>query len=356
VSSKVDKHFLIQSVKDLAAELGRTPSRVDFESKVKGGRYQLGKHFRTYAALLTAAELPTYQDRLESQTKEEKLLRQYRSICMRKEQIQGFFRHVLDLEELFRRAGNPKVLKLSAMPDTHVKYKDERAVKSYLKFIEWYNPDVHFILGDFADCEGLSHWPGESLEPRRIVPEMKQARDLLAQIVSSTPKCSTRIFLEGNHENWIDQALKRMPELFEGLEDLGIEINVKKLMALEKYEYELFPLNHLVQIGNAHFTHGIFTSIHHAKKHLDVFKTSVYYGHLHDNQTHNQTSVNGNLEAACCATLARLDAKFLKGKPNNWVHGHRAFDFFRDGSYRQYFISIENGISSFGGVVFDGNV
>ncbi len=356
MSAKLDLHSTINAVKNLAIDLGRAPTRVEFLRDVKGAHYALKKFYGdNYSKLLEAAEIPTYHSRREDPIETEKLLRKYRQLCSRTDKLQGHFRHVLDLEEMFRRAGNPEVLKVSAQPDTHVKFMDVPAVNSYLKFIRWYKPDVHIIMGDFADCEGLSHWPDSSLEPRRIVPEMKQARDLLQRICDATPSCTTRVFLEGNHEAWISMALGRMPELFEGLEDLGIEISVKKLLNLEKYGYEMFPVNHFIQIGKAHFTHGIYTGDNHAKTHLNKLKTTVYYGHLHDLMSRNETSMEGNVEAASLGCLCRLDAKFLKGKPCNWAHAHGVFEFFRDGSYNFYRPTINNGIASFAGYIFDGN-
>lgn len=355
----MDEHELVVAVKNLALELGRTPTRREFESNVRGGSYQLAK-FGSYVVLLKAAGLSSGEDRragveAASQRKEAKLLRQYKALCSKREQLQGHFRSTLDLTEMFERAGNPAVLKVSAQPDTHAKFADQAAFKSYLKFLEYWKPDAHLIMGDFVDCEGLSHWPAEDLEPRRIVPEMKIARQMLQQIVDVTPTTTTRIYIEGNHERWIEQAFTRMPELFDGLAELDIEINLKSLLALNKFGYDLFPLNELVQIGKAHFTHGIYTGSNHAKKHLDAFKTSIYYAHLHDLQEHNQTSIDGHLEAASLMCLCRLDAKFLKGKPNNWVHGHACFEFFPDGSYNWYKIRIFNGRSAYNGVIFDGN-
>jgi hypothetical protein len=360
----VTKEELVQIVQDLAKELGHVPKFREFESRVVGGQNKIRKLFGTFSALIkeSGLEKPVLrapvglkQNEL-TEKNETKLVKQYQKICGKREQIQGFFRTTLDLAELFARAGNPSVLKMSAMPDTHVKFMDKPAVNCYLKFLEYQKPHVHLIMGDFADCEGLSHWPDESLEPRRIVPEMKLARELLQRLVDATPGCSARIFLEGNHENWIIQALGKMPELFDGLAELDIEISLKTLMGLDKFGYTLFPMNELVQIGKAHFTHGIYCGTHHAKKHLDVFKSSIFYGHLHDRQTHNQTSMDGPMVAASLACLARLDAKFLKGKPNNWENGFGIFEFLPDGSFNFSVPSIVNGRMSYNGILFDGNI
>lgn len=353
---KDKKHDLLVKVKDLAQELGRTPTRHELTYSMVGGDYQLRKHYKTYEKLLLDAGLQLNVSRLDLDPRlESKLLKKYKSICSKKELIQGFFRHTLDLEKMFELAGNPNVLKVSVQPDTHVKFRDVPAVKSYLKFLEYYQPDVHLILGDFPDCEGISHWPNSSLEPRRLIPEMKESRALLQEIVGVTKKATTRIYCEGNHEDWINQGLARMPELFDGLEELGMEINLSKLLNLDGFGYELFPMNHLVQIGRAHFTHGIYCGTHHAAKHLSTFKDNVFYGHVHDNQSFNSTSMGGNIEAAASGCLCRLDAKFLKNKPNNWVHGHVVFEFRRDGNYSRHFMHILNGVSSYNGTVFDGN-
>lgn len=350
-------HELVSSLKSLAIKLNRTPTRAEFSNEFRGAHYKI-PIIGGYTVLLQAAGLPTYDDRrgrkelLKEEKTLEKNLRTYKSICSKREKIQGFFRSTLDLSEMFARAGNPEVLKISAQPDTHAKFVDKAAWACYLEFLRYWQPHGHIIMGDFADCEGLSHWPDESLEPRRIVPEMKLARAMLQEIVDATPSCTTRIFLEGNHENWIMQALNKMPELFDGLAELDIEINISSLLSLKKFGYDLFPLNEIVQIGDAHFTHGIYCGDNHAKKHLSVFKKNIYYGHLHDDQTYNQTSMDGNVEAATFGCLCRLDAKFLKGRPNNWVHGSAAFEFFPDGSFNWYKLRINNGRMAFNGRVF----
>lgn len=361
MSKKQDSHDLVAFVKKLAAELGHTPTRAQFENSMVGGKYRLEKsEYSTYQNLLDAADLPSVGKSRHNPSKkiisEETLLKNYKKLCSKTEQIQGFFVHTLDLKEMFDRAGNPKSLKLVAQPDTHVKFRDVAAVNCFMNFCNYFKPDVHMIMGDFADCEGISHWPSDSLEPRRLIPEMKDARLLLQEIVDKTPTTTTRVYLKGNHEAWIDQAFSRMPELFEGLADLELDINLQKLLALDKFGYDLFEVNHLVRIGKAHFTHGIYAGNGHAKKHLSTFKSNIYYGHVHDDQQHNETSMEGNIEASALGTLSRLDAKFLKGKPNNWVHAFGVFEFFPDGSYNFYKPKINNGRMSFNGHVFDGNL
>lgn len=340
----------------MTAELGRPPTRVEFCNAVRGAERSIQQEFNNFTTMLQSVGFQTSQGRTPTtgQSSPEKLLKKYRALCAKVEQIQGHTRHVLPLDEMFARAGNPPTLKLSAQPDTHAKFVHRPAFNAYLEFLRYWRPHVHLILGDFVDCEGLSHWPSNDLEPRRIVPEMKSARGLLEEIVAATPEVSTRLFLTGNHEDWINQAFTRMPELFDGLAELDIELSVNSLLGLPKYGYQLFPLNHLVQIGNAHFTHGLYTGTHHAAKHLKQLKATVFYGHCHDDQEHNETSMEGNLHCASLGCLCRLDAKFLKGRPNNWVHNHGVFEFFPDGSYTFFKPGMQNARFAYNGRVFGG--
>lgn len=345
---------LFQALQELTKTLHRPPSRDEARKHVTGLDHLLVKNQLKFKELLRQAGI--IDDNPLKAIDEEKLLRRYSALCSKKEQIQGFFRHTFDLEAMFKKAGNPSSLKFVIQPDTHVKFLNREAYNAFLKFLSWYKAHGHLILGDFADCEGVAHWEPDSLEPRRIVPEMKLARSLLKETKDASPETLFWIFLIGNHEDWIRQALNRMPELFEGLDELGIDISVESLLGLTQMGFDVFPLNHLVQIGKAHFTHGIYTSMHHAKKHLDVFKGNIYYGHLHDTQSNNQTSLDGPLESASLGCLCRLDAKFLKGKPNNWVNAFGVFEFFPDGTYTTTRPVIMNGRFSYGGVVFDGNI
>lgn len=355
MGNKNDAHLLVQQFKALQYELGRIPTAQEFMAKCTN-LAALRTNFSSYEKLIFAAS--AYD---EGGTKkfdpllDVKLEKQFKKICSTRSSIQGHFVDELDLKELFQRAGNPATLKATVQPDSHLKYVDRRAYNCFKKFMSWYQPDIDILLGDYLDCEGISHWPNDSLEPRKMVPEILMGREDLKHRKLLTPKTSTRIFLTGNHEIWIEQAMTRLPEFFHGIDKLGYDFSLNGLLGLEELGYELFPLNHLVRIGKAHFTHGLYTGSNHAKKHVQMLKCNIYYGHLHDNQVYNETSIYGNIEAASHGCLARLDARFLKNRPNNWLHGFGVFEFFPDGNFTRLFVPIFDGKCSFAGMVFDGN-
>lgn len=361
MAKKIDTMVFIREGKKLAVELGRAPTLIEYCRETGRSNSTIYRYWSSWQDFLKAAEVegyapPSVEAQEMEKTLAEKNLKKYQRLCAKKEQIQGFFRHIYDLDELFKNAGNPPSLKMAAFGDVHVKYMDHAAVHCALQFLKWYDPHLFLIIGDFADCEGISHWDPATLEPKRLIPEMIKARRVLEAIERFTPNVSNRIFCEGNHENWIDQALVKFPELFEGLNELiGIDINVKTLLNLEKYNYDFFPMNHFVKVGNLHFTHGIYTAANHTKKHLDVIKANIEYGHLHDKQEHNQTSMEGSMSAGCMGCLCKKDALFLKGKPNNWVHLVNLYEFLPDGSYTKMKPEITNGKLSVFGRVFVGD-
>lgn len=337
----MDKHTIVSALKKLASDLGRIPKRDEFTQVCpKASYYALGLD---YSDLLAAAGFLGKKKEPPFKFK------------FKRAQLESFTVFECEIDQIFKALGNPPSVKLIAMPDTHVKHRDHAAVRAFLKFIKWYDPDVFIILGDFLDAEDISHWEDPSLEPRQFAPEIKEARKLLKEISDATPNCIARFFLEGNHEDWINQAIaQKMPNFFFGLEEFGLTPDLKKLLDLEGFGYELVKLNTILKFGHAHFTHGLYTGNGHAKKHLDRLKANIYYGHLHDTFSHHDSSLGGIIESGSLGCLCRLDAKFMKGKPTNWVHAFGIFEFFPDGTYTLVVPKIIRGRLSFAGKVFSG--
>lgn len=339
----MDKHEVICLLKDAAIGLGRTPTRDEFRAMCS--EKKMRKLFGTFSALVQASGLDAVKASKDKDTK----------FKYKKTLIDSFHIHEIDLADLFKKAGNPKVLKVLGMPDTHVEHRDHAAVNCFLEFAEFYNPDVVLMYGDFLDAEGISHWVPNTLKPRDFISEVIEARELLDVLVRKTPKAIYRPYLFANHEDWINQAMvQKLPEFFNGLEKLGLMPDLNKLLDLEKFGIDLIPLNHFLKIGNTFHTHGLYTGNGHPKKHLDTVKNNIYYGHLHDMQSYHSPTVNGMIEAACSGHLSKNDAAFLKGKPNNWQQGFTIMEFFTDGSYSRYPLKINNGRLSFMGKVFGG--
>jgi hypothetical protein len=219
-----------------------------------------------------------------------------------------------------------------------------------LDFVKSYKPHVHIIGGDLLDADGISHWPSNDLAPRSFIPEVIEARKFLDTLTDSLPEKSDIIYIEGNHEDWIRQAMvAKMPEFFFGLDELGLLPNLSSLLDLEKRNISLIPVNEFLKIGKIYWTHGLYTGPGAPKKHLSLVKGNIYYFHTHDVLSHHEPSMNGMIESASLGCLCRLDAPFLKGRPNNWVHAFGVFEIYRDGTYSFYCPKIFNGRFYFNG-------
>lgn len=273
--------------------------------------------------------------------------------------LEQFKTHGTTIQHLFNLTGLKEdgVFRLVVQPDTHVPEHDTVAVNAFCKFLAWYKAHGLVNLGDFQEMAPVAHWPAQDADVRRLVPDLLKGREVLGQIgAASGPQCRYKQFLMGNHEYWLSMYLaQRIPEVLDGLEQLGTDLRLEKLMGLEDFGYDVVPLNEILKVGHAHFIHGFYTSSHHAKKHLDVFGCSIYYGHLHDVQSYSAVSVKGLHEAMSLGCLRTLDAKFMKGKPNNWSHSFGIFELRSDGSYTRYSPIMVGGKFSFNGILFDGN-
>ena len=334
------KVALLQKLKALASDLGRVPTRDEFR-KEHGEAYS--RHFGGFTPFLHAAGFEPLK------TKKEKKL----AFVWKRKQIESFKVHELDLDALFQKHGNPEILRVTAQPDTHMKHRDHQAVDAMMSFLEWFSPHLHIIGGDLLDADGISHWPQNDLQPRSFIPEVVEARKHLDALKSKLCASGDILYIEGNHEDWIRQAMvAKMPEFFFGLAELGLLPDLSSLLELEARGIPLIPVNQILKIGKLHFTHGLFTGPSAPKKHLNLVKGNIYYFHTHDVLTHHEPTMNGQIEAASLGCLCRLDAPFLKGRPNNWVHAFGIFEIRRDGSFSFYCPKIFNGQFSFGGKVF----
>lgn len=333
----MDQHSIVSALKELALELGRIPEMADTIGR--GNLYSsILTAFGSHSVAIKAAGLN------RRPVKEKK-------IVYKTNKLQGHIVHELKLRDLFDRAGNPYVLRGTFQSDTHIPNHDPKALGAYLKFLEWYKPHFDLIGGDLMDMAPMSHWPSDDAKPRRFKDDRRDTIDfLLKKIQILGDHCKTKIYLSGNHEDWLNQALAhKVPEFYDGMEGA---LHLKELLHLDDIGYDWIGVNEFLKIGKLFFTHGLYTSSGHAKKHLDQLKCSIVYGHLHDTQTHNQTSISGSMESFSTGCLCKLDAPFLKGKPNNWVHSFGVIEIFRNGDFNVVLPRIRNGLLTFGKRIF----
>lgn len=169
--------------------------------------------------------------------------------------------------------------------DNHLRDKSSKAHQLLNhKFIPWFKPDFTILGGDYMDCEPLSHWienKKKTLEGKRWNKHLEFASRELDHLQKH---CKEIVYLEGNHEAWVNQYIDKHPEM-EGL----IEIPIK--LELEKRGIKWFPENMPYKPHKDLFCiHGKFTNKYHAYKHLEAYgMRNVIYGHTHQPQTYSKS-------------------------------------------------------------------
>ena len=249
-----------------------------------------------------------------------------------------------------------KETRFLAWPDTHLPYQDDKAVGVALKILSWYRPETVIILGDFLDCAPVSHWLNQNSRNRtkeglRLKDDYTQANKLLDKITSYG--CKHLVYLEGNHEDWIKDAIERNPE-FDGMIDLsiGLKFDERRARGLNITQLEY---GKCWGLGKLWFTHGTYTGVLHAKKHVEAYSRSIVYGHLHDVQLYVKVSpidVQDKHMGLSLGCLADKNPKFMENKPNNWVHAVGIGLSRADGSFNIDPIIISKGRASYAGKTF----
>jgi hypothetical protein len=347
-----DKHLVIQAIKELAIKLGRVPTRDEFRTETKLERKMM-RQFFAYTIALQAAGLNKFSNtKIDSERVIPSAYKYSKPMKYKISQLQGHKVHEFDLEEIFASYGNPNSIKILAQPDTHIPNEDKRALDCFLQFAAWYKPHVDIIGGDLGDFEPMSHWPPGDAKPRRWKDDRKALQDFLCKKrIILGDECKYLFYIEGNHESWLQQALSaKVPEFFDGMEDV---LSIPALLNLDELDYKFIPVNQFLKLGKLYLTHGLYTANNHPDVHLNKLKCNILYFHLHDIKNTNQISIDGGMVAASGGCLCRLDAKFLKGKPNNWVHSFFAIEMFRDGTFSYVTPQIHDGKLSFAGQYFE---
>lgn len=203
------------------------------------------------------------------------------------------------------------------LPDVHLDLEAPRPYLVARRFIEEYKPDEIILLGDFLDCQSLSHWNESKrlkMEGRRFKLEMYAANKELDILSKHTSKI---VYCIGNHEDWCNQYVESHPEM-EGL------IELEGQLRLKERNIKAIPLNQLYGVGErgkVYFTHGLYVNEFHAKKHLSRLGCNIVYGHTHNYQTYQ---LNQKMQEPYCAwglgCLCDHEPEYLRGKPANWLN------------------------------------
>ena len=173
--------------------------------------------------------------------------------------------------------------RLVALYDLHIPYTID--LEPIYKFLKDFKPNVVIIGGDFLDLPYLSCWSQRRLEyfmedkPRAEYDnDIKEANNILDIIDDCCEEGAEKEYLEGNHEFRLHQLTNQFYDKKRTILDI---YDYKKDLMLSERNYDWHSYNQVIKKGCLFYTHGVYHTVNHSRKHLQVYSRNIRYGHLH---------------------------------------------------------------------------
>lgn len=225
--------------------------------------------------------------------------------------------------------------------DVHVPYEDKGAVRSILQLMDDIKFDGFFILGDYLECESVSHWlrdkrKNKTLEGKRLEFEYREGNRLLDEFDKRLPKECDRRFWLGNHEDWVNQMIEQIPQL-DGL------INVEQQLKLKERGYIFYAdVNHIEKVGKLNIFHGWKSGDNATKTMITQIMGNVLSGHLHtlDIKMMHSPAKELSTIGISMPCLAKQNPEFMKNQPNKFSLGFCILNYYDSGFFQADVIRI----------------
>jgi len=180
-------------------------------------------------------------------------------------------------------------------------------------------------------------------------------RDILQVIEASLPTDASRVWQIGNHDDWEFQLIEKSPEL-EGT------IERPNLLGLTARGWNVIPCGGSYNIGKLKAIHGEALSGvgnqaagYHAKKAVEIFCSSIIYGHMHSPQSYTKIlpyNQKDKWQAVCAPIMGSTNPGYLRNRPTAWLNGVLIVETFENGNFNVYPVVVSNGRFSFGGKIY----
>lgn len=250
------RHRLIAELKEIAADLGHSPTRDEYRKHTKIGEKAYRSVFGGFTPMLLAAGLKTYA---EKASKDAAFIAPIGSI-----------KH----DTTTKKPALSVPGKILVLGDTHFPWVHVGALEAVFQFIKA-NPDIAYVvqLGDLYDMYSWAKFPRSHMiyTPKHEIELGRQmAEEMWKRIRSMLPKAQCYQIL-GNHDS---RPMKKVMELAPELE---IFVEFSKWYQFVGVKSVNDPREWL-SIGDVHFTHGHLTGLGaHARR----FQRNVVCGHSH---------------------------------------------------------------------------
>jgi len=210
------------------------------------------------------------------------------------------------------------------------------------------------LLGDILDFEAfvskLESFQGAKKNKDfdgYFIPEIQKEIDwfewLLSKLMPLLTDYSCLYFVEGNHEERL-----RRPNLDKFmLEEYRHNFEIQKLLKIKERGINFIYYNDWLRIktksGNLMLTHGIYCGANPIKKHVDVARCSVMFGHTHERGVRSFKNVEGTFMGFNNPCLCNTQPRYMEGRPHNWSVGFSTIQISDEAFFVNQF-TIHNGL------------
>jgi hypothetical protein len=228
--------------------------------------------------------------------------------------------------------------------DFHTPYEDKKSWNAVKKYVEDVGHWDYWIFSELMDLRELSKFDEGMDIPDKLDVSYAYAREFLGEaeelVRRKNPDCKI-IYEQGNHEFRATlEANKLKNRKWKGFLNVPkqLKLNDMGIRWVKSWEGQNF------HVGKAHFSHGIYVGLHHAKKHVLTWGECIYYGHTHDVQEYplvvqgkNRTLVGKSLGCMC-----QLSPEYMRNRPSDWQQAFAVFMFMPNGNFTEHTVRLFN--------------
>jgi predicted phosphodiesterase len=235
-----------------------------------------------------------------------------------------------------KRSQDKSLQRWIVISDVHRPFHNQKLWNKLLQLINDMGSSLYGIViaGDYLDLYTLGSYNNESLANLSNITLQDEYLDGLQGIdeINSAFKGAKKLFLFGNHEDRYFRHIKEKDNAKYG----GALINPIEALYLHErgwitktdWQSDYFTLGKHLDI-----VHGVYTSIHAAKAHLDKTQHSVMFGHTHRVQCFHQ----GNRAAFNIGGLYDIKSKGFNYMPRFqrqlWANGFALVNVTDNGDF-----------------------
>lgn len=257
----MDAHELVAKIKDLAIEMGKTPTSREFYSAVKSSESATRVIFSSYIGLIKAAGLEPNYNRHTKITDD-----------IFKKDIESHLEQHIPKNVKQRSGPWPKI---AVLGDMHEPFAREDVKSAFIKFIALKQPEYIVQVGDSRDQYSNASFP-KSHNIFTPKDEETTSTDRLTKFwkeVHEAAPNAKKYLLLGNH---CIRPLKRVLENLPSIEHWA-EAYLKSIMTFDNVE-TIYDHRQELLISDIYFIHGYRSQL---GQHRDYMQANVVCGHTH---------------------------------------------------------------------------